>query len=122
MFRRAVPSLECQNCLAATPFTFLTRFLKETRFICKQVLKYFTKFYANSYNPLLAEFNLQNEQEIGGYPVLDFFINAQIQRTRLFIKAEHFNSSFSKPNYFTAPGYPYRDFIVRFGLVWNFFI
>lgn len=84
--------------------------------------KYFTKYYANSYNPLLAEFNLQNEQEIGGYPVLDFFINAQIQRTRLFIKAEHFNSSFSKPNYFTAPNYPYRDFIVRFGLVWNFFI
>ncbi|HBK84363.1 MAG TPA: hypothetical protein DDZ41_12365, partial [Flavobacterium sp.] len=24
-------------------------------------------------------------------------------------------------NYYTAPNYPYRDFMVRFGLVWNFF-
>jgi len=85
--------------------------------------KYFTEYLANSYNPLLAEFNIQNEQKIGGYPVFDFFINAQIQRTRLYLKAEHFNSSFTNtPNYYTAPNYPYRDFVIRFGLVWNFFI
>ena len=85
--------------------------------------KYFTSYYANSYNPVLAEFSLQNKQKIGGYPVFDFFINAQIQRTRIYIKAEHFNSSFSDtPNYYSAPNYPYRDFVIRFGLVWNFFI
>jgi len=85
--------------------------------------KYFSKYFADSYNPLLAEFNIQNGQKIGGYPVLDFFINAQIQRTRIYLKAEHFNSSFSnKPNFYTAPNYPYRDFVIRFGLVWNFFI
>jgi len=86
-------------------------------------LKYFNEYFANSYNPLLAEFSIQNEQKIGGYPVFDFFINAQIQRTRLYLKAEHFNSSFTNtPNYYSAPNYPYRDFIIRFGLVWNFFI
>ncbi|QCX39726.1 hypothetical protein FF125_15205 [Aureibaculum algae] len=86
-------------------------------------LNYFTKYYANSYNPVLSEFYLQNEQEIGGYPVLDFFINAQVQRTRLYLKFEHFNSSFSKTaDYYSAPNYPYRDFVIRFGLVWNFFI
>jgi len=86
-------------------------------------LKYFTKYYANSYNPVLSEFYLQNEQEIGNYPVLDFFINAQVQRTRLYLKFEHFNSGFNKSaNYYTAPSYPYRDFVIRFGLVWNFFI
>ncbi|MCF6348082.1 MAG: putative porin [Flavobacteriaceae bacterium] len=85
--------------------------------------KYFSEYFANSYNPLLAEFNIQNNQKIGGYPVFDFFINAQIQRTRIYLKAEHFNSSFTNtPNYYTAPNYPYRDFIIRFGLVWNFFI
>jgi len=84
--------------------------------------KYFTEFYANSYNPLLSEFTLQNEQKIGGYPVFDFFINAQIQRTRIYLKAEHFNSNFTAPNYYSAPNYPYRDFVIRFGLVWNFFI
>ena len=86
-------------------------------------LKYFTEFNANSYNPILSEFYVQNELKIGGYPMLDFFINAQVQRTRLYLKFEHFNSSFSKkPNYYAAPNYPYRDFVVRFGLVWNFFI
>jgi hypothetical protein len=83
---------------------------------------YFTEYLANSYNPLLAEFYLQNEQKIGGYPVLDFFINAQIKRTRLYLKAEHFNANFSTPNYYTAPTHPYRDFVIRFGVVWNFFI
>ncbi len=85
--------------------------------------KYFTEYFANSYNPLLSEFNIQNQQKIGNYPVLDFFINAQIQRTRIYLKAEHFNSSFSKTStYYSAPNYPYRDFVIRFGLVWNFFI
>jgi len=86
-------------------------------------LKYFTEYHANSYDPVLSEFHLQNHQKIGGYPVLDFFINAQIQRARLYLKAEHFNSGFDKSaNYYAAPNYPYRDFVVRFGLVWNFFI
>jgi hypothetical protein len=31
------------------------------------------------------------------------------------------NSSFSGYNYYVSPGYPYRDFVIRFGLVWNFF-
>ncbi len=86
-------------------------------------LKYFTKYLANGYNPVLSEFYLQNEQEIGGYPVLDFFINAQIQRTRIYFKLEHFNSSFGDTSdYYSAPNYPYRDLTIRFGLVWNFFI
>lgn len=84
---------------------------------------YFTKYYADAYNPILSEFHIQNNKEIGGYPVLDFFVNAQVQRTRLFFKIEHFNSSFGKTNnYFVTPKQPYRDFVIRFGLVWNFFI
>ena len=85
-------------------------------------LKYFTSFKSNAYNPLLSEFILQNEQEIGNFPILDFFINAQVQRTRLFLKVENFSASFTGRNYYSAPNYPYRDLTVRFGLVWNFFI
>ncbi|MFS4494489.1 putative porin [Maribacter sp. 2308TA10-17] len=83
--------------------------------------KYFTEYNMNAYNPLLGEFYIQNTEKIGGYPLLDFFINAKVQQTRIFLKAEHFNSSFSKNNYYSAPNYPYRDFVIRFGLVWNFF-
>ena len=84
-------------------------------------LKYFTKYYMNAYNPVLGEFYVQDQEEIGNFPMLDFFINAKVQRTRIYFKLEHFNSSFTGYNYYTAPDYPYRDFVIRFGLVWNFF-
>ena len=85
-------------------------------------LSYFSKYNMNAYDPVLAEFYIQNESILGGFPRLDFFINAKIQQTRLFLKAEHFNSSITGYNYYSAPNYPYRDFIVRFGIVWNFFL
>ena len=84
-------------------------------------VKYFSKFYMNGYDPLLSELYIQNEKEIGEFPIIDFFINAKIQQTRLYFKFEHFNSSFTGYNYYSAPNYPYRDFSFRFGLVWNFF-
>ena len=85
-------------------------------------IKYFSKFYMNGYDPLLSELYVQNEKEIGEFPIIDFFINAKIQQTRLYFKFEHFNSSFTGYNYYSAPNYPYRDFTFRFGLVWNFFM
>ena len=85
-------------------------------------IKYFSKFYMNGYDPLLSELYIQNEKEIGEFPIIDFFINAKIQQTRLYFKFEHFNSSFTGYNYYSAPNYPYRDFSFRFGLVWNFFM
>ena len=85
-------------------------------------ISYFSKFYMNSYDPLLSEFYVQNSKKIGGFPMMDFFFNAKIQQTRLYFKLEHFNSSFTGYNFYSAPNYPYRDFSFRFGLVWNFFL
>jgi hypothetical protein len=82
---------------------------------------YFTNYFANDYNPVIGEFFVQNKKEIGNHPNLDFFINAKIQRTRIYLKAEHFNSSFSGNNFYSSPNNPSRDFTIRFGLVWNFF-
>ena len=83
--------------------------------------KYFTEYKMNAYDPLLSEFYLQEEQ-FGGFPMVDFFVNAQVRRTRLYFKLENITSSFTGRNYYSAPLNPYRDFTVRFGLVWNFFI
>lgn len=84
--------------------------------------QYFTSFHANNYNPLIGEFYVQNNTKVGNFPMFDFFLNAKVKQTRFFLKAEHFNSSFTGYNFYAAPDYPYRDFIVRFGLVWNFFL
>ncbi|WP_452221869.1 putative porin [Lacinutrix salivirga] len=85
-------------------------------------LKYFSDYNMNGYDPLLGEFYSQSTEKFGGFPMLDFFINAKIRQTRIFLKAEHFNSSFTGYNYYSAPNHPYRDFTVRFGIVWNFFL
>tara|TARA_X000000950_G_scaffold264499_1_gene337847 strand:+ start:3796 stop:5835 length:2040 start_codon:yes stop_codon:yes gene_type:complete len=82
---------------------------------------YFTKFYADYYNPILSEFVTQNYKQIGDYPRFDFFFNARIQQTRVFIKVEHLNSSFTGYDYYSDIFNPYRDLSVRLGLVWNFF-
>ena len=85
-------------------------------------LNYFSEFYMNGYDPLLSEFYVQNNKLIGNFPRIDFFVNAKIQQTRIYLKAEHINSSITGYNYYSAPNYPYRDFSIRFGLVWNFFM
>ena len=83
---------------------------------------YFSKYLMNSYNPVLSEFYLQNDREFGGFPLFDFFLNFKVKTMRVYFKLEHFNSGLGEYNYYSAPTYPYRDFVVRFGLVWNFFI
>lgn len=86
------------------------------------VVNYFTKYYANEYNTVLGDMTVQSQKEIGNYPVIDFFVNAKIKTFRLFLKAENFNSKFSsKQDYFAAPNYSTRPFMIRFGITWMFF-
>lgn len=86
-------------------------------------LKYFTKYHMNAYDPVLAEFYVQNDQKLGGFPMVDIFFNAKVRQTRIFFKWEQFNTLFTNKNeQFSAPNYPYRDSVIRFGLVWDFFL
>jgi len=85
--------------------------------------KYFTSYNMNGYDPVLAEFYVQNNEELGGFPLFDIFFSAKVRQTRIFFKWEHFNQLFNSTNqHYSAPGYPYRDAVIRFGLVWNFFL
>ena len=83
--------------------------------------KIFSKFFINEYNPVISTFHIQDKRKIGGFPIVDFFLNAKIRQTRLFFIFEHINSSFSENNFFTTPSMPYRDSNFRFGLNWNLF-
>ena len=112
-----VPELVTRN----TFYYSNTMFKKALYLQTGVTFNYFTKYYANDYNPLIGEFFVQNKKEIGNFANFDFFFNARIQRTRIYLIAEHFNSSFSGNNFYASPTNPYRDFMIRFGLVWNFF-
>jgi hypothetical protein len=112
-----VPQIVTRNSLYFTNYFFKKAMYLQTGFI----FNYFTKYYINDYNPVTTEAFVQNQRKVGDFPMLDFFINARIRQTRIFLKAEHFNSKMNGNNFYTAPNYPYRDFMIRFGLVWNFF-
>lgn len=112
-----VPQLVTRNTIY-----FSSEIFKKAMFLQTGLtFKYFTSYNMDGYNAVLGEFYTQNQEEFGGFPLIDFFINAKVQQTRIFLKAEHFNSSFGSRNFYSAPDYPYRDFVIRFGLVWNFF-
>lgn len=101
---------------------FSSQVFKKAMFLQTGItFNFFTDYYADLYNPLIGEFVTQNNTKIGEFPRIDLFINAKIQQTRVFFKYEHLNNSQSGYNYFSAPFTPYRDRIIRFGLVWNFF-
>ena len=84
--------------------------------------KYFSKYQMDAYDPILAEFYTQNSQELGGFPVVDYFFNAKVDKARIFLKLQHLNDLIDGNNNFAAPGYPYTDFLVRFGVVWDLFL
>ncbi|UZO81032.1 putative porin [Aquimarina sp. ERC-38] len=96
--------------------------------------KYYSSYDADGYDPVLGEFYTQSpneiayfdgegtEQEFGGFPQVDLFFNAKIRQTRIFFTVENFGEAFDQNNEFSAPGYPPRDAVIRFGIVWNFFL
>ena len=104
-------------------FYYTNEFFKKALFLQTGItFSYFSSYSMNAYDPLLAEFYTQNTTDIGDFPRIDFFINAKISQARIYLKAEHLNSSFTGNDFYSAPNYPYRDFTVRFGIVWNFFL
>jgi hypothetical protein len=112
-----VPEVVTRNSIYFTDFFFKKALYLQTGI----VFNYFTNYYANDYNPVIGEFFVQRDKQIGNFPNLDFFVNAKIQRTRIFFKVEHFNSSLTGNTFYSAPNNPYRDMTIRFGLTWNFF-
>lgn len=93
-------------------------------------VRYFTKYYAPDYVPILGQHAIQtntdtngndNRIEIGNYPVANVYANFHLKHTRFFIMLSHFNAGTGRKNYFFTPHYPLNQSILRFGLSWNFF-
>ena len=112
-----VPDFVTRNTLYYSSYFFKKALFMQTGL----TFNYFTEYYGNDYNPVIGEFFVQNDKKIGGFANFDYYINFRIRQTRFYFKAEHFNASFSGNNYYSSPNNPYRDFTIRFGLVWNFF-
>lgn len=87
-------------------------------------VRYFTQYYAPDYTPAIGQFYLQNKEtryKLGGYPLLNGYINLHLKRTRIFIAMYNLIQGQGEKSYFLAPHYPLNPRLLKFGLSWNFF-
>ncbi|MBR6944800.1 MAG: hypothetical protein IKH64_02480 [Prevotella sp.] len=86
--------------------------------------RYFTKYHAPDYSPLLGQFVVQdngdNNTDVGGYPIINVYANMHLKHTRFFVMMTHVNAG-DGGNRFFVPHYPLNGMILRLGLSWNFF-
>lgn len=85
-------------------------------------LRYRSSYFAEAYNPSFQQFYLQNGFEVFAYPVADLFLDFRINRTRVLVKYNHFNSGLmQQEGYFVTPDYTgYRSFL-DLGITWYLF-
>ena len=87
-------------------------------------VRYFTKYNAPDYSPVIGQFYLQNpenEISIGGCPMIDVYANLHLKRTRIFVMLYNANQTMGNSRYFLAPHYPISPRILKLGISWNFF-
>lgn len=77
---------------------------------------------AESYNPAMQQFFLQNEFNVFAYPVIDFFVNLRINRTRVLLRMNHINiNMMNEPGYFVTPYFTGLRRTLDIGISWPLF-
>ncbi|MCH7403015.1 putative porin [Belliella kenyensis] len=87
--------------------------------------RYRSEYRADFYNPALQQFYLQGAERrflVAGYPILDFFLNVRINRTRVLVRYNHINDNLlSVPGYFVTPDYTGLRGMLDIGISWPLF-
>lgn len=85
-------------------------------------LRYHTAYHAPCYDPSTGLFLQQDAITVGNYLWGDIFINLQVKRASIYLKAGHINALWENPaTYFLLPHYPGQKFGLQWGLTWCFF-
>ena len=87
-------------------------------------VRYFTTYHAPAYMPAIQQFHLQPEDdqvEIGGYPIINAYLNLHLKRTRIFVMMYHVNAGMGNANSFLVPHYPLNSRLLKIGISWNFY-
>ena len=87
-------------------------------------LRYFTKYYATTYSPIIGQYCVQDEAtrvKVGNYPIVNVYANFHLKHTRFYVMASHVNYKSGAGNPFLVPHYPINRLVFRLGLSWNFF-
>lgn len=88
-------------------------------------IHYKSAYYADAYMPLTQQFHLQNRLKTEGVVYSELFLNARINRVRLFVKmanaAQGWLQGALNPGYFSTPFYPVVGRSLGFGVNWPLF-
>ncbi len=79
-----------------------------------------TPYFTNNFQPVTAQFFLQNQAQRAFYPTIDAFINIKIKDFRFFINVQNIYDYFTPVFDYPVYSYPAFDSGVRFGFRWKF--
>jgi len=85
-------------------------------------------YFANTYNPLVGQFILQNQQKIDFFPAVDFHTSIKVKNFRFFVKWENLTRAIAglagsidaNKQFYQLASYPIQNNRLRFGLAWKF--
>ncbi len=86
----------------------------------------FEVFFQSAYKtpyfmPATETFYLQNDSVYNHLPLVNFYVSAQMRRSRFFLKWMNINYLITKEKFFEIPKYPLTDTYFRFGVSWRFY-
>ncbi len=77
-------------------------------------------YFGDTYQHLIGQFHLQDDERIEAYPDIDAFMNFKVKWFRFFLKMENMYNLFSDDFYYQVEGYPMPYQHLRFGISWQF--
>ena len=77
---------------------------------------YFTSYHAPYYQPATQQFQIQDEVEVGNYPLINAYVNCHLKQARFFVTAYNVGSQFIDPNYFSLAHYANNPMMIKMGV------
>ncbi len=87
-------------------------------------VRYFTKYNALAYNPVLQNYHIQptdDQVSVGAYPIINIYANLHLKRTRIYAMVTHVNQGMGNNRSFLVPHYPINPRLFKIGISWNFY-
>ena len=81
---------------------------------------YRSEYFANSYDPIIQQFYLQDDFLLESYMAADLFLNMRVDKVFIFAKMTHINMP-NGDGYIVTPFYPGQERVFDLGVRWLFF-
>jgi hypothetical protein len=80
-------------------------------------IHYYTAYRAPYYEPATQQFQLQDEKDVGAYPLINAYANMRLKQARFFIAGYNVGSLlFTPASYFSMLHYPLNPMLIKLGI------